>query len=59
MTGCRTNGSDSAEGVAFLLEANAGRPDYPRAFTAGMGFSHPGGFNAAGQLVFQWQLKIS
>jgi imidazolonepropionase-like amidohydrolase len=29
-----------------MLEANAGRPDLPRAFTAGRGFSHPNGFNS-------------
>ena len=45
----RSIGSDSPERVAFLLEAHAGRPGFPRAFTAGMGFSHPNGFNAAGR----------
>jgi len=29
-----------------MLEANAGRPDLPRAYTAGLGFSYPGGFNS-------------
>ncbi len=45
----RSIGSDSAESVSFLLEANAGRPGYPRAYTAGLGFSHPNGFNASGR----------
>lgn len=45
----RSIGSDSPEAVEFLLEANAGRPDAPRAFTAGLGFSHPNGFNASGR----------
>ena len=45
----RSIGSDSPEAVAFLLEANAGRPGFPRAYTAGLGFSHPNGFNAAGR----------
>ena len=45
----RSIGLDSPEAVAFLLEANAGRPDSPRAYTAGLGFSHPNGFNAAGR----------
>ena len=49
VTTARSIGSDSAERVAFLLEANAGRPDFPRAYTAGLGFSRPGGFNAAGR----------
>tara|TARA_B110000858_G_scaffold196853_1_gene256693 strand:- start:2689 stop:4053 length:1365 start_codon:yes stop_codon:yes gene_type:complete len=49
VTTARSTGSDSPEAVEFLLEANAGRPDYPRAYTAGYGFSHPGGFNAAGR----------
>ena len=45
----RSIGSDSPESVSFLLEANAGRPGYPRAYTAGLGFSHPNGFNASGR----------
>jgi len=46
----RSIGSDSTvEAVDFLLEANAGRSGAPRAYTAGLGFSHPGGFNAAGR----------
>ena len=45
----RSIGSDSPEAVAFLLEANAGRPGFPRAYTAGIGFSHPNGFNASGR----------
>ena len=45
----RSIGSDSPESVPFLLEANAGRPGYPRAYTAGLGFSHPNGFNASGR----------
>ena len=46
----RSIGSDSTvEAVDFLLEANAGRSGTPRAYTAGLGFSHPGGFNAAGR----------
>ena len=45
----RSIGSDSSESVPFLLEANAGRPSYPRAYTAGLGFSHPNGFNASGR----------
>ena len=49
VTTARSIGSDSPERVAFLLEANAGRPDFPRTYTAGLGFSRPGGFNAAGR----------
>ena len=45
----RSIGSDSPEAVAFLLEATAGRPGFPRAYTAGLGFSHPNGFNASGR----------
>ena len=40
----RSIGSDSPEAVPFLLLANAGRPDLPRAYTAGRGFSAPNGF---------------
>jgi hypothetical protein len=46
VTTTRSIGSDDPEKVALMLEANAGRPDLPRAFTAGRGFSFPGGFNA-------------
>ena len=49
VTTARSIGSDSPEAVEFLLEANTGRSDFPRAYTAGLGFSHPGGFNAAGR----------
>ena len=46
VTTTRSIGSDDPEKVALMLEANAGRPDLPRAFTAGRGFSFPDGFNA-------------
>jgi imidazolonepropionase-like amidohydrolase len=46
VTTTRSIGSDDPAKVALMLEANAGRPDLPRAFTAGRGFSHPNGFNA-------------
>ncbi|MBP99495.1 MAG: hypothetical protein CL477_02320 [Acidobacteria bacterium] len=46
VTTTRSIGSDDPEKVALMLEANAGRPDLPRAFTAGRGFSYPDGFNA-------------
>ncbi len=46
VTTTRSIGSDNPEKVALMLEANAGRPDLPRAFTAGVGFSYPGGFNS-------------
>ena len=49
VTTARSIGSDSPEQVAFLLDAQAGRPDAPRTYTAGLGFSHPGGFNAGGR----------
>ncbi len=49
VTTARSIGSDSPERVAYLLSAYAGRPDAPRTYTAGMGFSYPGGFNAAGR----------
>ncbi len=48
VTTARSIGSDSPERTAFLL-GSAGRPDSPRTFTAGTGFSRPGGFNAAGR----------
>ena len=46
VTTARSIGTDNAEQVELMLEANAGRPDTPRMFTAGRGFTHPGGFNA-------------
>ena len=49
VTTARSIGTDSAEQVGLMLEANAGRPDTPRMFTAGRGFTHPGGFNAGAQ----------
>ena len=49
VTTARSIGTDNAEQVALMLEANAGRPDTPRMFTAGRGFTHPGGFNAGAQ----------
>ena len=48
VTTARSIGSDSPERVAHLLES-AGRADAPRTYTAGLGFSYPGGFNAAGR----------
>ena len=48
VTTARSIGSDSPERVAHLLES-AGRSDAPRTYTAGLGFSYPGGFNAAGR----------
>ena len=48
VTTARSIGSDSPERVAHLLGA-AGRADAPRTYTAGTGFSYPGGFNAAGR----------
>ncbi len=48
VTTARSTGSDTPERVAYLLGA-AGRSDAPRTYTAGMGFSYPGGFNAAGR----------
>ncbi len=47
VTTTRSIGSDNPEKVALMLEANAGRPDLPRAYTAGLGFSYPGGFNSS------------
>ena len=47
VTTTRSIGSDPPDKVALMLEANAGRPDLPRAFTAGLGFSYPGGFNSS------------
>ena len=46
VTAARSIGADDAEKVALMLEANAGRPDTPRMFTAGRGFTHPNGFNS-------------
>ncbi len=48
VTTARSIGLDDAEKVAWMLETQIGRPDTPRVFTAGIGFSHPNGFNAAG-----------
>ena len=48
VTTARSIGSDTPERAAYLLGA-AGRSDAPRTYTAGMGFSYPGGFNAAGR----------
>ena len=47
VTTTRSIGADDPEKVALMLEANAGRPDLPRAYTAGLGFSCPGGFNSS------------
>ncbi len=47
VTTARSIGADDAENVALMLEAHAGRPDAPRVFTAGRGFTAPDGFNAA------------
>ncbi len=47
VTTTRSIGSDTPDKVALMLEAHAGRPDMPRAFTAGLGFSYPGGFNSS------------
>ena len=49
VTTARSIGTDSDEQVGLMLEANAGRPDTPRMFTAGRGFTHPDGFNAGAQ----------
>tara|TARA_B100001123_G_scaffold273992_1_gene304929 strand:+ start:3428 stop:4789 length:1362 start_codon:yes stop_codon:yes gene_type:complete len=45
----RSIGSDSPDVVPFLLETHARQTAFPRAFTAGLGFSHPNGFNASGR----------
>ena len=47
VTTTRSIGSDTPDKVALMLEAHAGRPDLPRAFTAGVGFSYPDGFNSS------------
>ena len=47
VTTTRSIGSDTPDKVALMLEAHAGRPDLPRAFTAGLGFSYPDGFNSS------------
>ena len=47
VTTARSIGADDADNVALMLEAHAGRPDAPRVFTAGRGFTSPDGFNAA------------
>lgn len=44
VTNARSIGSDDPEVVPFLLEANAGIPGLPRAYTAGTGFQAPMGF---------------
>ena len=49
VTSGRSIGSDSPEVVPFLLETHPGQTAFPRAFTAGLGFSHPDGFNASGR----------
>ena len=50
VTTARSIGSDDdAEQADLMLEATAGRPDTPRMFTAGRGFTHPGGLNAGAQ----------
>jgi len=49
VTTARSIGSDSPEVVPFLLEAHTGQTGFPRTFTAGLGFSHPNGFNASGR----------
>ena len=49
VTTARSTGSDSPERVAYLLATGSDRADAPRTYTAGMGFSYPGGFNAAGR----------
>ena len=49
VTTARSIGTDNPEQVALMLEAHAGRPDTPRLFTAGRGFTHPDGFNAGAQ----------
>ena len=46
VTTTRSVGADDPEKVALMLEAHAGRPDLPRTYTAGLGFSYPGGFNS-------------
>ena len=50
VTTVRSIGLDPPEKVALMVEANAGRAGFPRAFTAGVGFTHPNGFNASGAL---------
>ncbi len=47
VTTTRSIGADDPDKVALMLDANAGRPDLPRAYTAGLGFSYPGGFNSS------------
>lgn len=47
VTTTRSIGADTPEKVALMLEAHAGRSDLPRAFTAGLGFSYPEGFNSS------------
>ena len=47
VTTARSIGADGPDLVPLMLEAHAGRPDAPRVFTAGRGFTAPDGFNAA------------
>ena len=47
VTTARSIGADGPDNVPLMLEAHAGRPGAPRVFTAGRGFTYPGGFNAA------------
>ena len=44
VTSARSIGSDPPEKVARMLEAHAGDVVGPRMYTAGRGFTHPGGF---------------
>ena len=46
VTTARSIGTDTPDNVALMLEANAGRAGLPRMFTAGLGFTHPGGFGS-------------
>ena len=47
VTTARSIGLDTPDKVALMVDANAGRAGLPRVFTAGLGFSHPNGFNSA------------
>ena len=44
VTTARSIGSDPPDKVARMLEAHAGQAVGPRMYTAGRGFTHPGGF---------------
>ena len=46
VTSARSIGTDTPENVALMVEANAGRAGLPRMFTAGLGFTFPGGFGS-------------